>query len=132
MRYHQTRANFTGTCKRCQKLIWEGDIIYRFPSDGAFCKACGVTKCNFRRIWVPQLLVTLMLLWAFSPTNPFSYYTLLRWVCCSTFLFLSYYALMEEKHSLGWLLGLLAMLYNPIVPVGLSRQIWSMVNGITI
>jgi hypothetical protein len=132
VRYHETRARFAGTCTGCRKSIWVGDIIYRFPSEGAYCQTCGAAKCNLRRIWAPQFIVSLMLLWALNPTNPYSYYILLRWVCCPTFAFLSAHALDAGKQGWGWALGITALLYNPIIQVGLTREIWSIVNVVTI
>lgn len=43
-----------------------------------------------KRIWLPQLVAGLMLLWALNPENPYGYYTLLRWVCCGIFAYLGF------------------------------------------
>jgi hypothetical protein len=85
-----------------------------------------------RRIWVPQLLASLMLLWALNPENPYGYYILLRWVCCGVFAYLVFKAL-DQGHQ-GWVLvlGITAAVYNPIFKVHLTREIWSVVNVVTI
>jgi hypothetical protein len=85
-----------------------------------------------RRIWVPQLLASLMLLWALNPENPYGYYILLRWVCCGVFAYLAFKALDQGHQGWVWVLGITAAVYNPIFRVHLTREIWSVVNVVTI
>jgi hypothetical protein len=81
---------------------------------------------------VPQLIACLMLLWALKPHNPYGYYILLRWVCCTVFAYVAIQALSQEKQGWAWVLGITAVVYNPIVQVHLTRGIWSVVNIISI
>ena len=81
-----------------------------------------------KRIWVPQTIASIMLLWALNPENPYGYYVLLRWVCCGMFGFLTYRAIAHEMQGWSWVLGITALVYNPIFPVHLSREIWAAVN----
>jgi hypothetical protein len=85
-----------------------------------------------KRIWVPQLIACLMLLWALNPENPYGYYILLRWVCCGIFAYLAFQAFQIEKQGWVWALGVTAFVYNPILRVHLNREIWSVVNIVTI
>ena len=85
-----------------------------------------------RRIWIPQLEASLMLLWALSPENPYGYYILLRWVCCGIFAYLATKAYAGRRQGWAWILGMTAALYNPIIRVYLTREIWSAVNVVTI
>jgi len=73
-----------------------------------------------------------MLLWALYPGNPYGYYILLRWICCGTLIFLTFEAMELEKMNYTWTLGITAVIYNPIIPVHLNREIWSIINIITI
>ena len=73
-----------------------------------------------------------MLLWALNPENPYGYYLLLRWVCCGVFAFLALQALSREIHGWTWVLGITALVYNPFFRVHLTREIWSVVNVVTI
>jgi hypothetical protein len=73
-----------------------------------------------------------MLLWALNPENPYGYYILLRWVCCGIFAYLAIQALEREKQGWVWVLGITAVVYNPIIRVHLTREIWSVVNVATI
>jgi len=85
-----------------------------------------------KRIWIPQIIVCAMLLWALNPANPYGYYTLLRWVCCGVFGFLAFQAFALKMQGLTWVLGIAALVYNPIFPVHLTRAIWSAANIATI
>lgn len=85
-----------------------------------------------KRIWIPQAIVTPMLLWALNPENPYGYYILLRWVCCAAFAYLALQALAREKQGWVWVLGVTAVVYNPLLRIHLTRDIWSIVNIITI
>jgi len=85
-----------------------------------------------RRIWVPQLVAAVMLLWALNPENPYGYYILLRWVCCGIFAYLAFRSLDHRQQGWVWVLGITAALYNPIFRVHLTREIWSAVNVVTI
>lgn len=73
-----------------------------------------------------------MLLWALNPENPYGYYILLRWVCCAAFAYLAIQALAQEKGGWVWILGVTAVVYNPIIRIHLTRDIWSVINVATI
>jgi hypothetical protein len=85
-----------------------------------------------KRIWIPQTIASLMLLWALNPENPYGYYILLRWICCGVFGFLTFRAIANREQGWSWTLGITALIYNPIFRVHLTREIWSVVNLITI
>lgn len=85
-----------------------------------------------KRIWIPQAVISFMLVWALNPENPYAYYILLRWVCCPVFAYLAFQALSYEKKGWVWILGVTAAIYNPIFIVHLNRVIWSVVNIATI
>jgi len=73
-----------------------------------------------------------MVLLALNPGNPYGYYILLRWVCCGIFAYLAFRTLEQEKRGWTWVLGITAVVYNPILRVHLTREIWSIINLITI
>lgn len=83
-------------------------------------------------IWIPQILACGMLLWALNPGNPYGYYVLLRWVCCGIFVYLTVQAAIRQKQGIAWTLGVTALIYNPILRIHMTREIWSVVNIITI
>lgn len=84
------------------------------------------------RIWMPQAVACLMLAWAINPENPYGYYILLRWVCCGV---LAYLAVRAYRHGLEgwtWMLAVTAGVYNPILRVHLTRDLWTVINLLTI
>ena len=83
-------------------------------------------------IWAPQLIACLILLWALNPGNPYGYYIFLRWVCCAIFIYLTFNAFELEKQGWTWTLGVLAFLYNPIIKFHLDREMWTIINLVTI
>ncbi len=85
-----------------------------------------------KNLWIPQVICVLMLLWALNPENPYTYYTLLRWVCCGVFAYLAVQAFEQKKQGWVWLLAGTALLYNPFFTVHLNRELWSVVNVVTI
>ncbi len=89
-------------------------------------------KDLMKRIWIPQIVATIMLLWALNPENPYGYYILLRWVCCGIFLFLLTRSIAVNKQGWAWTFGIMAGIYNPILSLHMNREIWSVVNVITI
>jgi len=87
---------------------------------------------TMKRIWIPQVIAGVMLLWALNPENPYGYYILLRWVCCAAFAYLALKAFAQGKEGWVWVLGVTAVVYNPIIRIHLTREIWSVVNVVTI
>jgi hypothetical protein len=85
-----------------------------------------------KRLWIPQAIAIVVVLWALNPGNPYGYYVLLRWVCCGVFAFLAFHAIALAMPGWSWTLGITALVYNPILPVHLSREIWSIVNIVTV
>lgn len=85
-----------------------------------------------KRIWIPQAVVILMMLWALNPSNPYGYYILLRWVTCAVFIYLTYQATTLDNVKFAWVLGVTAFIYNPIFRVHLNRELWTVINLITI
>ncbi len=83
---------------------------------------------NVDYIWIPQVIISIMLFLALNPENPYGYYILLRWACCGVFGFLAFRAAENEKWGWVWVLGGTALFYNPIIPVHLTREIWTPVN----
>ena len=83
-------------------------------------------------IWIPQAIASIMLLVALNTGNPYGYYVLLRWVMFGIFAYLAFQAFEKEKIEWVWILGITAAVYNPFVKMYLGREIWSLVNLVTI
>jgi hypothetical protein len=72
-----------------------------------------------------------LLLWALYPHNPYGYYTFLRIFCFAGFGYLAWLAIKDK--SLKWSTPFIiaAILYNPIIKVYLTRDVWSVINILT-
>lgn len=72
---------------------------------------------------VPALIVAVMLLIAVADL-PYGYYQLLRWTTCGVSIFIAFQAYKMRKAWVTWLFGLIALLFNPIIPIHLTKEIW--------
>lgn len=59
---------------------------------------------------------------------PYGYYTLLRLFVCAVGAYGAYLAYMAKQQGWTWTLGALAVLFNPIIPVYLEREIWAPID----
>lgn len=59
----------------------------------------------------------------------YGYFTLLRFVVCATTAYVAYQAFMAEVNPFwGWSLGAVAVLFNPFIPIYLSRDVWVIID----
>jgi hypothetical protein len=72
-----------------------------------------------------------MLISAAVGRHPYSFYTLLRWICCAVFVYSAFTAHERNRVPWVWIFGVLAVLFNPIVPVHLQRDTWQIVDWVT-
>ena len=56
--------------------------------------------------------------------NPYSYYQFLRWVILGIAAYSAYIAYESDKKAWTWILGLIALLFNPIIPFHFERETW--------
>ncbi|MDD4052013.1 MAG: hypothetical protein PHR28_08970 [candidate division Zixibacteria bacterium] len=79
---------------------------------------------------VLRIIAAGLLFWALG-RHPYDYYTLLRWVVCGTTVFCLYLSVKAGNSIWTWGFGILAFLFNPIIPVHLSRNTWAIVDTAT-
>jgi hypothetical protein len=84
-----------------------------------------------KRNWLPQAIAGGMLLWALYPGNPGGYYTLLHWFCCGILIYQACRAVSKKRQTWVWILGITALVYNPIFRIHFNRELWSTINIIT-
>lgn len=78
-------------------------------------------------IIVAKLLAVGILLGALAD-HAYGYYTLLRWIVCGVAAFSAFRASEIQKTGWVWVLAIVALLFNPIIPVHLNREIWAFVD----
>jgi hypothetical protein len=81
-----------------------------------------------KELWIPQAIAGVMFLWALYPENPYGYYVLLRWIVCPCFAYAAVQAFKQQKTHWVWILGVTAAIYNPLLPLHLTRELWSVLN----
>ena len=78
---------------------------------------------------VRYFVVALLLIGAFK--LPYGYYTFLRIVVTLYTLLLAFYAHDQSKNNIMFLFMGIAILFNPLIPVYLSKDIWKFVDIVT-
>jgi hypothetical protein len=69
-----------------------------------------------------------VLLWGMRSGNPYGYYIFLRIIVCMTaFMLWATFAGLERPKFVVLFLSL-CILYNPIIPIHLNREIWTVIN----
>lgn len=62
---------------------------------------------------------------------PYGYYMFLRWAVCAVSVYVVVLGLQTGRIWAAWLYGALAVLFNPIFRIHLSKDIWQPINVIT-
>ena len=62
---------------------------------------------------------------------PYGYYQILRWVTCGVALFIAYQAYTWKQYWAIWIFGIIAILFNPILPITFSKEIWLPIDWVT-
>lgn len=82
---------------------------------------------KIQTITIVKIIAILMLFWALAD-NPYSYYQILRWVIAIIAGYSTYLAYDQGKTAWAWIFGITAVLYNPIAPIHLNRETWSVLD----
>ena len=64
------------------------------------------------------------------PDLPYGYYGLLRWVVTASAIFLVWVAYQLGKKFWLFLMGFVALLFNPLIPIHLDKEIWVVIDFI--
>ena len=76
---------------------------------------------------VARFIAIALLLWALD-RHPYGYYQILRWVTCAAGVYAALTAYSLQKTAWVWVLAIVAVLFNPVIPVHLSRDTWQTVD----
>lgn len=77
------------------------------------------------------IILTILMLFGAIAEWPYGYYTLLRWITCITSILVAFQAF---ENNIDWakvVFIIIAILFNPLVPIYLSRSIWIPLDIIT-
>ena len=78
---------------------------------------------------IPCIIAALMLLGALGDW-PYGYFQLLRWITCGSAIFVAFVAYQWQKIWVTYLFGIIAVLFNPIAPIHLTRELWKPIDVI--
>jgi hypothetical protein len=73
-------------------------------------------------------IVTAMVLFGALGRWPYGYYQLLRFIVCGVSLYVAYMAYIWKKQWATCLFGIIAVLFNPLIPIHLSRELWQPID----
>lgn len=76
--------------------------------------------------------LTILLLVALMPTNPYVFYQLLRWIAFGVLGWTAYTCSVRNKSGWLWVFAVLTLLYNPIFRTALGRDGWEVANVLTV
>lgn len=62
---------------------------------------------------------------------PYGYYTLLRIVVCGVSAYGAFIAYGVQTEGWTLVLGMTALVFNPLIPIHLEREVWSIVDLVT-
>jgi len=75
----------------------------------------------------PAILIAFLLLIAILPL-PYGYYIFLRWVTCGMAVFTAFLAYHWETKWVVWVFIPIAIVFNPFVPIHLTKEIWQPID----
>ena len=76
----------------------------------------------------PIIISIIMLFLATIPEPSSGYYTLLRLIVCGTAIYLTWFAKNTNKQGWMWTFGFVALLFNPIFPIHLEKELWVIID----
>jgi hypothetical protein len=76
----------------------------------------------------PLLTICVALLFLGIAPLPYGYYSLLRLVACATLALSAVVAHRRRARTLPTVFGILAVAFNPVIPVFLPREIWAVID----
>jgi hypothetical protein len=77
-----------------------------------------------------KILAAILLFWALAD-NPYGYYQFLRWAVLIIGSYSAYLSYEKGRKEWAWIFGIMATLFNPIIPFYLSKDIWQIVDLIS-
>lgn len=77
-----------------------------------------------------KILAAILLFWALTD-NPYGYYQFLRWIILITASYSAYLSYEKRKNGWTWIFAIIAILFNPIIPFYLSKDVWQIIDLIS-
>jgi len=81
-----------------------------------------------KKIVVPIIISSILLIIAVFPISEYGYYIFLRWVVFLSSVYVAYLFFKIKRTNWEWVIVIIAILFNPIIPVYLSKEIWQVID----
>ena len=78
---------------------------------------------------VPSVIATILLFAAIGKW-PYDYYKIMRWVVCAAAVLIAFSGFRWRQFWATWLFGILAVMFNPLVPVHFSKATWQWIDSV--
>lgn len=77
-----------------------------------------------------RVIASVFLFWAVS-RHPYGFYTLLRWIVCASAAYTTYICTTMKRVPWAWVLGVIALMFNPFIPPRIERATWVYIDMAT-
>lgn len=74
-----------------------------------------------------KILAVILLFWAIGD-HPYGYYQFLRWAIMIIGAYSAYLSYENKNIVWAWIFGIMAILFNPIIPFYLSKEMWQLID----
>lgn len=75
-------------------------------------------------------IVIIIMLFGALFNNDYGYYEILKWIICSSFLYLSYNNHKNKNDLWFWFFIFSAIIFNPIIKIRLEKEMWILIDVI--
>lgn len=79
-------------------------------------------------VTISLLIAIGMLILAIPPIWPYGYYILLRLVVSGVAVYAIYVGYNVDLRTIPVILGIIALLFNPIIPIYLKKEVWIVID----
>ncbi len=76
----------------------------------------------------PAIISIILLLLAIVDGLPYGYFVFLRLIVCASAAYLAVQAHEIEKVAWSWIMGAVAVLFNPVLPLHMDRSVWQLLD----
>ncbi len=60
----------------------------------------------------------------------YGFFTILRFVVFTTTAYVAYLVYQDKQEGWVWFMGAISVLFNPFIPIYLTREVWVVIDGL--
>jgi len=81
-----------------------------------------------KKILIPIVISSILLVIALFSISEYGYYLFLRWVVFLSAIYVVYLFMGYKRTNWIWVIVIIAILFNPIIPIYLNKEIWQIMD----